>query len=190
MSEVDNSVDEAVVLQAAKNKADMLGVTYHPNIKMDKLQAKIQAKLDELPEVDPITSGAVPVLDKGTSRASKRKDAAQLVRVRVTCMDPNKKDWPGELFSVGNSVVGFFKKYVPFGTEWHVPKIIFNHLQSKKCQIFVTIMDSKGNKTKDPRLVGAYNVEVLAPLTPTELAELAKVQQASGRLEDNSELAR
>lgn len=176
--------DETAKLKTLKTKADMLGVTYHPNIGLEKLKEKVDAKMAEQDTVDPVDAGVIPVLDQGNSRAAKRKDCAELVRVIVTSRDPNKKDWPGEIFSVGNSTVGFFKKYVPYGHEWHIPKIIFNTIRDRKVQVFVPIIDSKGNKTKEPRLISAYSVDVLDPLTPAQLADLAKAQAASGRLED------
>lgn len=175
---------ETELLQALKNKADMLGVTYHPSIGLDKLKEKVDAKMAEQPTTDPVDDGAVTVLDKGQARMAQRKDATQLIRVMVTSRDPNKKDWPGEILSAGNSTLGFFKKYVPYGTEWHVPKIIFNVLKDKKVQVFVPKVDSKGNKTKVPKLISAYNLEVLPALTAEELSDLAKAQQASGRIED------
>lgn len=176
--------NEAEVLQALKTKADMLNVTYHPSIGLEKLKEKVDAKMAEQPKTDPIDAGVVPVLDKAEMRNSKRKDATQLVRVMVTTRDPNKKDWPGEIVSAGNSTLGFFKKYIPYGTEWHIPKILFNVLRDKKVQVFVPKVDSKGNKTKVPKLINAYNLEVLPALTADEITDLAKAQQASGRIED------
>lgn len=175
---------EAELLRSLKTKADMLGLTYHPSIGLDKLKEKVDAKMAEQPKSDPIDAGQVPVLDAAQGRNSKRKDATQLVRVMVTTRDPNKKDWPGEILSAGNSTLGFFKKYIPYGTEWHVPKILFNVLRDKKVQVYVPKVDSKGNKTKVPKLINAYNLEVLDPLTAEEIADLAKAQQASGRIED------
>jgi len=176
-------VTDTQKLEALKRKADMLGVTYHPSIGMDKLKEKVDEKQASLDKEDPVDAGQVPVLAQGESRMSKRKDASELVRVMVTSRDPNKKDWPGEILSVGNSTVGFFKKYIPYGTEWHIPKIIFNTLRDKKVQVYVPIIDTKGNKSKEPRLINAYNVEVLDPLSADELATLAKAQAASGRIE-------
>jgi hypothetical protein len=178
----DNIVDETTKMEALKRKADMLKISYHPSIGMDKLKEKIEDKLAEQPTVDPMTTGAVGVLP--ASKIEKRKEAGELVRIILNSRDPNKKDWPGEIFSVGNSTVGFFKKYVPYGTEWHVPKIIYNTIVDKKVQVFVNIKDSRGNKSKEGRLIRAYTVDVLDPLTATELAELATAQAASGRIED------
>lgn len=182
------SEDLSVQLQALKNKADMLGVTYHPSIGIEKLKEKVDAKMADLPTEDPVDDGSINGMSPGEYKVHKRKEAGELVRVVITSMDANKKDWPGEIFSVGNGQVGFFKKYVPYGHAWHVPRIILNTIESKRTQIFVPIIDSKGNKTKEPRLVKAYTVDVLPSLTPDELGELAKVQAASGRIEDNTEL--
>ncbi len=179
-----NKPTEEEMLQALKNKADMLSITYHPSIGLDKLKEKVDAKMAEQPTVDPLDSGTVPVITGGKSNLVKRKDATRLVRVMVNSRDPNKKDWPGEIISVGNSTLGFFKKYIPYGAEWHVPQIILNTLRDKKVQVFIPKVDSKGNKTKVPKLINAYNIEELEPLTAQELAELATAQQASGRIED------
>ncbi|AUR82504.1 coil containing protein [Vibrio phage 1.152.O._10N.222.46.E1] len=178
---------EDLKLQTLKKKADMLGVTYHPSIGMDKLKEKVDAKMAETPTTDPVNDGAIKVLDKGGEATAKRREASKLVRIIINTRDPNKKDWPGEIFSVGNRTAGFYKKYVPYGIEWHVPQIIFNTIRDKKVQIFVASTDSKGRKIKAPRIISAYSVEVLDPLTAEELADLAKAQQASGRLEEGNE---
>lgn len=170
-------------LQALKTKADMLGVTYHPNIGLDKLKEKVDAKMADLPKEDPKDTGIVPHLEK--SKIEKHRECARLVRVIVNTRDPNKKDWPGEILSVGNSTVGFFKKYIPYGTEWHIPNIMIETLKGKKVQIFVPKIDSRGNKTKIPKLINAYTIEELEPLTAAELADLAAAQQGSGRIEDD-----
>lgn len=180
-------VNDNVKLQALKQKADMLGVTYHPSIGMDKLKEKVDAKMAETPTEDPVDKGEVKVLDQGAAETAKRREAGKLVRLVINSRDPNKKDWPGEIFSVGNRVAGFYKKYVPYGTEWHVPQIIFNTIRDKKVQIFVSSTDSKGRKIKVPKIIPAYSYEVLNPLTAEELADLAKAQQASGRLEEGNE---
>ena len=174
-------------LQALKKKADMLGLTYHPSIGMDKLKAKVDEKMAENPDKDPVSDGAIKVLDQGGEAEVKRREASKLVRVVINSRDPNKKDWPGEIFSVGNRTAGFYKKYIPYGTEWHIPQIIFNTIRDKKVQVFVSSTDSKGRKIKVPKIIPAYSYEVLNPLTAEELADLAKAQQASGRLEEGNE---
>ena len=175
---------DSELLQALKNKADMLGITYHPSIGLEKLKEKVEAKLAEQPKEDPLDAGTVPHLQPKESHQDKVLRASKLVRVIVNTRDQNKQDWPGEIISAGNSTVGFFKKYIPFGSEWHVPQIILNTLRSKKTQVFIPKVDSKGNKTKVPKLINAYTIEVLDPLTVEEVKELAAAQQGSGRIED------
>ena len=111
-------------------------------------------------------------------RLRKRKEASELVRIRVTCMNPAKKEWDGEILSAGNSAVGTFKKYVPFNNEdgWHVPRIIYNQLLERKCQIFVTDKDGRGNKVRKGKMIREFAIEVLPQLTAAELRDLAQRQ--------------
>ena len=115
---------------------------------------------------------------KYQNAAVKRKEVSRLIRCRIQCMDPQKKEWPGEIVSVGSAKLGTFKKYIPFNSQepYHIPKIIYDMLIEKKCTVFYTNTDSRGNKVRQGRLVNAYAIEVLDPLTPEELSDLAKQQ--------------
>lgn len=169
--------DELTVLKA---RADQLGISYHPSIKLEKLRDKINAKLEgeaEEPEV-----AAVAAVPKGETqselRLRKRKEASELLRIRVTCMNPAKKEWDGEIITAGNSAVGTFKKYVLFNAEdgWHVPRIVYNQLVERKCQIFVAGKDSRGNTTRQGKVIREFAIEILPQLTADELRELAQRQ--------------
>lgn len=169
-------------LQALKNRANMLGITFHPNIKYDKLKEKVDEKLAEMPDKDPMDTGLTPQKTEGQLKMERIKKASKLIRLNITSVDPNKRDWSGEYFIAGNSEVGFFKKYVPYGLDWHVPEIILNTIKDKKCAVYLNDPKQKGQKIR--KLVKAYNVDILPPLTKEEIEELAKAQAASGRLED------
>ena len=167
-------------LDQLKSRANTLGITYHPSIGIDKLREKVNAEIT-LP-VDPKEAALTEVLIGETviQRNNRlRKEAGRLVRVRVTCMNPNKKEWTGEIFTVANSVVGTFKKMVPFNVEdgWHVPQIILNVLKDKQCQIFHTVVNSKGQKVRVGKLIKEFGIEIMDPLTETAYNEL-KTQQA------------
>ena len=145
MQDTELTQDELTTLKA---RADMLGISYHPSIGVEKLKAKIEAKLSDAPEetdepeVKPqVQAPGVAVETEGQKRQRLRKQAAELVRIRVTCMNPAKREWEGEIITAGNSAVGTFKKYIPFNADegWHVPRIIYNHLVERECQVFVTI---------------------------------------------------
>lgn len=167
-------------MTSLKARADQLGISYHPSIGLEKLRTKINEALSDEPKEDEKPAVAV---GKGKEspqelRLRKRKEASELVRIRVTCMNPNKKEWDGEVFTAGNSAVGTFKKMVPFNAEegWHVPRIIYNMMMERKCQIFVTHTDSRGNKSRKGKMIREFSIEVLPPLTEEELHDLAQRQ--------------
>ena len=115
-----------------------------------------------------------------------RNNANELVRINVTCMNPAKKEWAGEIFTVGNNAVGTIKKFVPFNTEdgWHVPRMILQVMQARQCQIFYTEKQKNGVKVRKGKLIKEFGIEILPPLTEEELEELARRQaMASGSSE-------
>ena len=172
----ETTVVEPTELDALKERADLLGISYHPSIGLDKLREKVNAAVTSEGDGKTEDEGKASNMSETSTRSQKRKDAAELVRVRITCMNPNKREWEGELFTAGNRVVGTFKKMVPFDVEWHVPRIILNMIQSRKCQVFHTVTDGRGNKTRKGKLIKEYSVEVLPSLTEKELKELAQRQ--------------
>lgn len=161
-------------LNDLKAEAETMGISFHPSIGEEKLAEKIaEAKAEQNsgePEVE-----AAPVKKK-KSIAQIKKEASELIRIQITCMDPSKSEWEGELFSCGNRHIGTFTKYVPYGVAWHVPRIIFDMIKEKKCQIFKTTIDNRGNKSRTGKLINAYAVEMLEPLNKAELDDLAKRQ--------------
>ena len=167
------STEEIDLLRA---RARQMGVSHHPSIGLEKLREKIKAKMDE---------GRImktPEMSEREAMIKKRnkqvKEANRLIRIRVTNMNPNKRDWEGEIYTVGNSVVGSFKKYVPFNAEegWHVPMIIYNHLLERKCQVFHTVKAAGGNKTRKGKLINELSIEVMPPLKRNEMKDLATQQ--------------
>ena len=200
-------VDELALL---KTRADTMGIKYHPNIGIAKLKAAIEDK--KAAPVEPVatTAAVTPVSAEACEELEtiaayeevrdgdvftpglretpaqlnmkRRQEALRLVRVRVTNMNPLKGNLKGDIFSVGNSQIGFIKKFVPYNAEagWHVPQIILTHMQDKK---YMSHYEVKiGNKKiKKHRLVPELAIEILPPLTVEELQELKQRQlMASG----------
>jgi hypothetical protein len=167
-------------LTSLKARADLMGITYHPSIGVDKLREKVQAALENKPTGSEKEDVVVaPKSETAAERqARKRKEASALIRIRVTCMNPAKKEWDGEIITTGNSLVGTFRKYIPFNSDegWHVPQIIYNQLVSRQCQVFTTVTDARGNKVRRGKLIREFAIEVLPQLTPQELHELAQRQ--------------
>lgn len=182
MSDIENEdvIETPDELTALKARADLLGISYHPSIGIDKLRDKVNGALaPKEPEEDkPVVTG---VESDNEKRIRLKKESSELIRIRVACMNPNKKEWEGEIFTVGNAGVGTFKKYVPFNADegWHVPRIMYNMLVERQCQVFVTVRDPRGNTHRKGKLIKEFAVEVLPPLTEKELAELARRQAMS-----------
>lgn len=182
----DNALvqDELTTLKA---RADQMGLSYHPSIGLEKLRAKVAAALADEPESEgegddtADTPAPVPEPVKETEGQRLRRlkqEAMELVRIRLTCMNPAKKDWDGEIICAGNSLVGSVKKYIPFTADdgWHVPRIMLEVLQDRKCQVFVSGKSRAGVTTRQSKIIKEFAIEVLPPLTAMELKDLAQRQ--------------
>ena len=181
MSEIQN--DESLVsdeLAALKARASLLGITFHPTIGLEKLREKVNAAVtsDGSTEEEVVEAPVVAKESEAAKRLRLRNEASKLVRIRLTCMNPTKKEWEGEIITAGNAGVGTFKKFVPFNVDegWHVQHIIYKQLVNRECQIFVTVKDSMGNKIRKGKLIKEFAIEVLPQLTEDELADLAQRQ--------------
>ena len=163
-------------LTSLKSKADLIGVAYHPSIGVDKLREKVNSILNDKPSAELAPPPANET--DGAMRMRKKREANELLRIRVTCMNPAKKEWEGEIFTAGNSVVGSFTKFIPFNVEdgWHVPRILYNQIVQRQCQIFTTVRDERGNSLRRGKLIKEFAVEVMPKLTLDELQELAQRQ--------------
>ena len=185
MSDIENEevLEMPDELTALKARADLLGVSYHPSIGLEKLREKVNAAIADTPVTETVAEvPAMPEVETKHQRLlRRRKEANELVRIRVTCMNPNKREWEGEIFTTGNSSLGTLKKYVPFNADegWHVPRAIYNQIIERQCQIFVTKKDARGNNVKEGKLIKEFAVEVLPNLTVEELEELARRQAMS-----------
>lgn len=176
---------------ATQAYAEELGVKYHHNAKDATIRKQISAHLEANPTRIDLPAGIlqkdadyVPLTEaeykaKYPEKAtSKRKECNRLIRCRIQNMNPAKKEWPGEIISVGSAKLGTWKKYVPFNSAepYHIPKIIFDELVQKKCTIFHTEKDERGNNVRKGRLVNEYALEVLPNLTKEELSDLGRQQ--------------
>lgn len=186
-------------LEALKLQAKQLGLTYHPSIGVDALRAKIANFLSDDPQDDDDTATVVSTIPsatdlakdagpeftvaahqetKGEKQQRLRRESLKLVRVIVTCMNPAKREWEGEIFSIGNNVIGTHKKFVPFNIDvgYHVPNIIFQHMKERECLIFYEGRDAQGNRARMHKKIKEFAIEVLPDLTTEELKSLAQRQ--------------
>jgi hypothetical protein len=166
------------------NRAKQMGIKFHPNAGVATLKKKIDAKLAGTPSpeeaIAPKSAGS-----RKQREARIRKEARRLIRVNIACMNPAKKDYEGEIFAVGNSFTGTIKKYVPFNTEegWHVPKMLLNMIEERKCQVFTTKKDGRGRKTRVGKLIKEFSIQRLDPLDMKEMKALAATQTAANNLD-------
>lgn len=198
-------------LEQLKERATQLGLKFGPNIGVDLLRARVNAVINGDAELDEVndedeefveedtvaeTAPNKPKLDKKRAerfgeteeekRVRLRKDAFKLIRVRIQCMNPLKKAMQGEVFTVSNSVVGTYRKFVPYNVEsdegWLVPQIMLNMIKERK---FNQIRYEKKNGLQIPKahLVKEFAIEILPQLTKEELKELAQRQALSRSVE-------
>jgi hypothetical protein len=186
-------------LQIIRKQADDLGLKYHHRAGVKKIQALIEATLaaqneNEQTVVDaknePSVNKQRPVMDREFCKpmtetevknwldANRRRKAQKLVRCIITNLNPEKKDWPGQIISVGSRKLGTFKHFVPFNTgePWHLPQIVVDVLMDKQCTVFHTKKLQDGTEKVEGRLIKEYNIQVLPNLTPDELSDLARTQ--------------
>lgn len=121
---------------------------------------------------------------KQAVRREQQLEYKKLVRVRITCMNPEKSDLQGEIHTVSNSYLGITSRYVPYNAGpdgWHIENILYLHLKDKKFS--KTTVDKKGTPhTKD---IPEFSLEVLPPLTEGQLHKLAQRQaMANGTVQE------
>lgn len=192
-------------LDSLKARAKQMNIAFHPSISLEKLREKVNAAVTTdgpvAPDADddkatgPVAgSKQDPALEPEIKEETEleklrrmRRDQTRLVRVRMTCLNPNKKDIEGEIISVGNNVVGTIKKYVPFtGADegWHIPFIMYEVLRDRVCQIFVRERTGPaGTPVMRSKTIKEFAIEVLPDLTQEELDELARRQAMAGSVD-------
>jgi hypothetical protein len=190
-----DTVDELSVL---KSRARMMGIEFSNNIGLEKLRQKIAAKMEGEPDpteatteapqaaqVNPLDSDAPPPGKVLTLREYLVQTELKLIRLRITNMDPKKKDLPGEIFTVANEYLGTVRKYIPYGEAsehgYHVPYCIYRELESRRFLNIRTANNRNGQQiTVESNWAKEFALEILDPLTPKELHQLATAQAAAG----------
>lgn len=191
-------------LDVLKQRARMMGVEFSNNIGVETLRERIRAKAEEQSNA---TAALIPAATQQASfqadtsggpalgfepkpakpltlRQYLQREHMKLVRVRITNLDPKKKNLPGEVFTVANEFLGTVRKYIPYGEVsddgYHVPYCIYRELESRRFLDIRTFKErANGNKIRvEQRWAKEFAIEVLPHLTPTELKQLAVAQMA------------
>ena len=195
-TEGEAAVDELTLL---KERAKQMGIPFSNNISLETLRKRIADKMEgkDEPEVNPLAgdseiaaiTAAPKKLDAKQNALALRKlmhrEQTKLVRVRITNMDPKKKDLPGEIWTVANEYLGNVRKMIPYGEQtddgFHIPYCLFRLLQSKRFLHIRTVKDHvTGLERQEKQWVKEFSLDVLPDLTKEELARLAAAQAAAG----------
>ena len=195
-TEGEAAVDELTLL---KERAKQMGIPFSNNISLETLRKRIADKMEgkDEPEVNPLAgdseiaaiTAAPKKLDAKQNALALRKlmhrEQMKLVRVRITNMDPKKKDLPGEIWTVANEYLGNVRKMIPYGEQtddgFHIPYCLFRLLQSKRFLHIRTVKDHvTGLERQEKQWVKEFSLDVLPDLTKEELARLAAAQAAAG----------
>jgi len=156
-------------------RADLMGLEYKKNISTDKLRELVNGEIE--PEVKKPKAKAKGEKTVDEVRADFRKEQTALTRIILTCNDPQMKDWETTPYlHVSNAVLTLPRITIPFGVEWHVPKIYLDMMKNQNCTITVKSKDEQGRPITIPKEIKKYNVQELPPLSPSELAELKQSQ--------------
>jgi len=184
--EVDQAAQMAAMeLDSLKTKATMLGVKFHPSISYEKLAEKIKEHQAAQDADNPQTGNAEVAPLSASGKIKKMRDEAlALVRINIVCMNPAKREWNGEIITVGNRNLPTQKKFVPFNTTdgYHVPKIMYDMLVARECPVFYNerVKTAMGfQNVRRMKRIPEFNITVLPPLTEAELKELARQQAAA-----------
>lgn len=199
-------------MDVLKSRAKMMGITFSNNIGIDALRTKVAAKMEG--ELDPeedtdeqdddaetqevvgstIVIPVAPRLSKRETeqqiRESLIKEQMRLIRIRITNMDPKKKDLPGEIITLANDFIGTVRKFIPFGevtdNGYHVPYCLYMFLKERRF-LNITTSRKNGQISVSSRWAQEFSIDVLEPLTQKELDQLAAAQAAAGGISDGME---
>lgn len=163
MSEnVDNKVDNSKLLADLKQKADLLGVKYNPNIGFDKLKNKVDMFLAEQED-----ENETPINESSVGPSSKIVAAEEAARkplyVLIKDLDPTQQNDPTIVKNVGNK---YFKigAIVEKNKPQLVPTAIVNAI---KMDTMIEWTDQKHAITKRPtgnkiaKTTKRYNIQIL-----------------------------
>ena len=186
---------EAEEMAALKERAKLLGVRISPRISLDALRKKVNAAVSgESEEDDEESKNAdseemTPQQKKVAIREKMKQEQMALVRLRITNLNPDKSDLPGEIFTVANKYLGNVKKFIPYGEAtdegYHVPRFIYEQMKTRKFLQKRTKENPRtGSIDVKTSWVQEFALEELPQLTKKELSQLANQQRAAQGLAD------
>ncbi len=145
-----------------------------------KLMQNAQKNSNEIERLANLTFASADKKQAEKEEHNVQKRAMKLVRCIITCNNPNKRSYQGEIFCVRNKSIDMVKEMVPFNVPTHVPLILLNMIKEKQLQHFPAKRLPNGIESKSVKLVPEYNIEILPPLTSEEFNAIKQKQLAEG----------
>ncbi len=190
----ETTVDVKQEREALKARCQLLGIQTQGNQSNDTLRALIRAKQDEMDvaarQANPAAFDEAVETSEGRTpslREYLKTEALKLVRVRISCMNPQLAKMGSVIITTGNEYTGTVRKVVFFGEKtengYHIPQIILNVLQRRKFQQVVEERNHKGHLVPRARWMKEFNIEILPPLTQKELNALKDRQLATNSID-------
>ena len=188
------AVDVKQEREALKARCQLLGIQTQGNQSNETLRALIRAKQDEMDaaarQANPAAFDEAVETSEGRTpslREYLKTEALKLVRVRISCMNPQLAKMGSVIITTGNEYTGTVRKVVFFGEKtengYHIPQIILNVLQRRKFQQVVEERNHKGHLVPRARWMKEFNIEILSPLTQKELNALKDRQLATNSID-------
>ena len=190
----ETTVDVKQEREALKARCQLLGIQTQGNQSNETLRALIRAKQDEMDaaarQANPAAFDEAVETSEGHTpslREYLKTEALKLVRVRISCMNPQLAKMGSVIITTGNEYTGTVRKVVFFGEKtengYHIPQIILNVLQRRKFQQVVEERNHKGHLVPRARWMKEFNIEILPPLTQKELNALKDRQLATNSID-------
>lgn len=187
-------VDAKQEREVLKQRCQLLGIQIQGNQSNDTLRALIRAKQEELDaaarQADPASFDQAVVTENGRTpslREHLKAEAMKMVRVRISCMNPQTAKLGSVIMTVANEYIGTVRKVVFFGEKtengYHIPQCILNALQRRKFQQIVEQRNHLGHLVPKGRWMKEFNIEILPPLTQKELNALKERQIATNAID-------
>ena len=165
-------------LETQKAQAEMLGVEVTEKDTAESIAEKI-AKAVNADKSNKVVEETVSLTTKMTETAK----AHALVRCRITCLNPTKSAFEGEIFTVGNDFIPPIRRYVPFNKVWHVEAFLLEVIKGRTFLYMPQKPASSGSQGfgsdfQQRDLRPEFSIEILPQLTEAELEEM-RIEQSN-----------
>lgn len=165
-------------LETQKAQAELLGVEVTEEDTAETISAKIAEAVNS-DKSDKTTEEKT----NPTTNVSDMTKAHALVRCRITCLNPAKSAFEGEIFTVGNDFIPPIRRYVPFNKVWHVEAFLLEVIKGRTFLYMPQKPATSGSQGfgsdfQQRELRPEFSIEILPQLTEEELEQM-RIEQSN-----------